>query len=538
MRKNFIYYLAAPLRLFGRSHRFRLLLGAVVVVAVFFAGTLWILDRLFPTDALPPEFANLPSPPPLPPISRSSEIVTPVAISLTAIRDALDAAAPRQFSGENNNPVSRLLSKAEIGVSVARGPMAVSGQNRTLTVTAPLTGSVKITGQLGAQTGQAVGDAIGNLLGGSFGRQVGDLTQRALNQTQQFRGDVVVTARPTLKPDWRLEPNLGGQLKFSDTGATIAGLKVNLAGEIEPLLNPIINDQINTLGARLRNDPFIERAAREQWIKMCRSIPLGGGNTGIPNLWLEMKPTRAYAAQPQIDNKAVTLTVGVRAETRILAATTKPSCPFPAKIDIVPAADKGKLAIGVPIDVPFTAVNKLLEAQLKGRTYPEDGSGPAEVTVRGVHVAAAGDRLLISLKVKVVEKKSWFGFGAGATVNIWGKPVLDSKKQILRLADISLAVNSNAAYGLLNAAARAAVPYLQQALAERAVVDLKPFAADALKKIDVALADFKTPAPGTRVDAAARDLRLTGIAFDAHTLRIIAEATGSVNVAVTKLPAF
>jgi hypothetical protein len=140
--------------------------------------------------------------------------------------------------------------------------------------------------------------------------------------------------------------------------------------------------------------------------------------------------------------------------------------------------------------------------------------------------------------VKVVEKKSWFGFGAGATVNIWGKPVLDSKKQILRLTDISLAVNSEAAYGLLNAAARAAVPYLQQALAERAVVDLKLFAADALKKIDIALADFKTPAPGTRVDAAVRDLRLTGIAFDAHMLRIIAEATGTVNVAVMKLPAF
>ena len=43
-----IYYLAAPLRLFGRSRRFRLAVMAVAVVAVFFAATLWALDRFMP----------------------------------------------------------------------------------------------------------------------------------------------------------------------------------------------------------------------------------------------------------------------------------------------------------------------------------------------------------------------------------------------------------------------------------------------------------------------------------------------------------
>jgi hypothetical protein len=39
------------------------------------------------------------------------------------------------------------------------------------------------------------------------------------------------------------------------------------------------------------------------------------------------------------------------------------------------------------------------------------------------------------------------------------------------------------------------------------------------------------------VDAKATQLRLTGIEFDAQTLRVIAEADGTVNVAVTALPA-
>jgi hypothetical protein len=40
---------------------------------------------------------------------------------------------------------------------------------------------------------------------------------------------------------------------------------------------------------------------------------------------------------------------------------------------------------------------------------------------------------------------------------------------------------------------------------------------------------------GMRVDAAVNGLRLTGIEFDTHTLRVIAEASGAVKVAVSKL---
>jgi len=39
-----------------------------------------------------------------------------------------------------------------------------------------------------------------------------------------------------------------------------------------------------------------------------------------------------------------------------------------------------------------------------------------------------------------------------------------------------------------------------------------------------------------RVDAAVTSLRLAGIEFDAKTLRVIAEAAGTVKVAVSALP--
>ena len=107
---------------------------------------------------------------------------------------------------------------------------------------------------------------------------------------------------------------------------------------------------------------------------------------------------------------------------------------------------------------------------------------------------------------------------------------------MLRLTDIALDVESEAAFGILGAAARATVPYLETALAENAVVDLNPLVQNARKSIEAAIADFARAATACEVDAAVTALRLVGIEFDAKTLRVIAEADGTVKVAVTSLP--
>ncbi|HEY2754911.1 MAG TPA: DUF4403 family protein [Pseudolabrys sp.] len=531
-----LYYVTAPVRLFATSRRFRLIFGGIIVVAVCFKGTLWALDYFLPQDTDAKEaVAKLPQLPALQPVTRSSYVIAPVAVALTAISQRLDSAAPSDLVGKNDNPVSGLLSKADIGITVGRGTMSVTGKPNELTVTTPINGNLKITGQIAGQAGNIVG-GIGGLLNGALGKSVGQITDKVLDQNAEVRGQVIVRSQPAITADWRLQPNLAAQVALGDSAVSLAGIKLNVAGEARPLIDQQVNDQIKNLEGRLRNDPFIENAARDQWTKMCRSIPLGGGDTGLPPLWLEMKPVRAAAAQPQVDARNVTLTIGVQAETRIVPTATKPACPFPAKLELVPPMDNGKLAIGLPIDMPFTDLSKLLEAQLKGHVYPEDNNAPVEVEVRRASLAAAGDRILIALRVKAREKKSWFGFGAEANINIWGKPVLDQQNQILRLTDISLGVESEAAFGLLGAAAKAAMPYLQQALADKAVIDLKPFAADALKKVGTTLKDFEKNDNGVRVDAAVDQLRLTGIEFDSTTLRVIAEADGTAKVSVTRLP--
>jgi Domain of unknown function (DUF4403) len=314
----------------------------------------------------------------------------------------------------------------------------------------------------------------------------------------------------------------------------IAGVKLSVSNEVRPVLDSMVREQTGSLEARVRNDPFIERAARAEWAKLCRAISLGAAGQGLPDLWLEIRPTRAIAAQPKIDANAVTLLVGVQAETRIVPSETKPNCPFPAQLDLVPQANEGTLDIAVPIDIPFPEVSRLLEAQIKGKTFPEDGSGSFATTIKQAVVAASGDRLLISLLVNV-KKRGFFALGADATVHVWGKPVLDQTAQVLRFTDVALDVESQAAFGLLGEAAKAAVPYLQRTLAEQAVIDLKPFAADAKKHIAAAAAQFVDQARGVDTDITINDLRLLGIAFDDKNLRVITDAKGNVNVAISSL---
>ena len=510
-----------------------ILLG-IAVIAVSFLISLKAMDWIAPSGRTPaPVLVELP---PLPPVSKRSFVLAPVAIALSAIRDAADRAAPRDFAGKADNPVSQILQNADIGWTASRGPIVASGGQDVLSLATPLTGKLNVTGSLSSKATGAVGDALAGVLGGNVAKQIGAVNIKSLNANAEIKGNVTFTSRPKLAAAWHLEPNLAAQVTLGDTSLAVAGARVNVPAQVKPLMDKAVADQVAAVEARVRNDRSFEQNARAQWAKACRSIPLQGAGAGstLPPLWLELKPNRAIAMQPKVDASAVTVTLGIEAETRITPAETKPNCPFPTKIDIIPPSPGG-VSIGAPIDVPFTDINKIVEAQFSGRTFPEDGSGPVAVTVKRASVAASGDRLLISLLVNAKEKKSLFGFGGEATVHIWGKPLLDPAQQTLRLGNMQLAVESEAAFGLLGAAARAVMPRLQQALADKATIDLKPFATNAQKKIAAAIADFQKNEDGVRVTADITSLRLADIAFDSKTLRVIAEAQGAINVSVTQL---
>ena len=79
------------------------------------------------------------------------------------------------------------------------------------------------------------------------------------------------------------------------------------------------------------------------------------------------------------------------------------------------------------------------------------------------------------------------------------------------------------------------MPYLQRALAERAIIDLKPFANNARQRIATAIAELQKNDTGARITAEVTAVRLGSIAFDSNTVRVIAEAEGAVSAAITSI---
>src|SRR5215510_8756351 len=97
---------------------------AAAVVAVSFLVSLKAMDLLSSRGGKAPVLAELP---PLPPAARSSRVLAPVSISLTAIRDAAERGTARTFGGKAENPVSQILQNADIGWNASRGPISVAG---------------------------------------------------------------------------------------------------------------------------------------------------------------------------------------------------------------------------------------------------------------------------------------------------------------------------------------------------------------------------------------------------------------------------
>ena len=109
----------------------RILIGVVVIVAALLAA---LLAVVFLWPAGPDRKPALADSPPLQPVTRTSVVIAPAAVALSAIRDVMEAQAPRDLSGKRENPVGQLLQNAELGWTITRGPLALSGRPAGLTV--------------------------------------------------------------------------------------------------------------------------------------------------------------------------------------------------------------------------------------------------------------------------------------------------------------------------------------------------------------------------------------------------------------------
>ena len=170
---------------------------------------------------------------PLQPVTRTSVIVAPVAVATLAIRDALEANAPRGLTGKNENPLRRTARQGRHRLEhLAR---AVRGERRV---------------DRAEHLDHAQRLAPRHRPDRQPGRQPHRRDRRPARQQARRRGaearppacstsaptsaaTSMVTSRPALLPTWRIEPNLSGQVSLGDGGMQVAGIKLNVSERSE-----------------------------------------------------------------------------------------------------------------------------------------------------------------------------------------------------------------------------------------------------------------------------------------------------------------
>ncbi len=291
--------------------------------------------------------------------------------------------------------------------------------------------------------------------------------------------------------------------------------------------------------ARIRNDPQL-RAERADAMGQGLPLDTAAGRRrrldAAAALAGAASRTRAIAVQPRVDASAVTVTLGIEAETRITSARDQARLPVSRQDRHRPAdARRGQ--------------HRRADRHAVHRDQQDRGSA-----VRRPHLS--GGRLGPGRRHREARHRRGVGrpaadLAAGATprrrracsASAARPPCISgagrcSIRRSRRCGSPTsrLAVESEAAFGLLGAAARAVMPHLQKALAEKA--DGRPQAVRHQCAEEDRRGDRRFPEErGRRAGGSAEitSLRLADIAFDSKTLRVIAEAEGTINVSVTQL---
>lgn len=127
---------------------------AIAVFIVVAAGALWTMGLLAPRSInRPPTLVEVP---PLPLTARSSRIVTPIVIPLSAIRDAIEQQVPRNLSSQDtsNTLTAPNVPGPPFNWSLTREPFAIVGSPTGLTLSSTLRGSIHASsGMMGPQGG-------------------------------------------------------------------------------------------------------------------------------------------------------------------------------------------------------------------------------------------------------------------------------------------------------------------------------------------------------------------------------------------------
>ena len=335
--------------------------------------------------------------PPAPEVAASSvslqpsTLTIPVNIPLSAVRTALEEAAPRRLCGGESGFMSTSWC-------FNREDLDVSGRDGAVVVSAGVNGFVNPP----------------------LVRQI------------NVSGTAEMSARVAFGPEWRVVPATTASVDVAE--ATLRPLleqTISVRGVIAPLLQEAVAGQGRRLREQIAADDSFERLARDAWGSLCRSVPLESG--GDPSL--HMRPVRAAAAPGHVEGDYLRLQFGVEVETRIGPPEGELECAFPDELR-TDGRRPGALAINMPTEVSYEVVRAGLEDFLTENFGTDD-----DPRIHGVELRPYGSALLATVRLSVPLPFLLGGRREG-TLYVLARPQLNAERQTVTLASIELDTES------------------------------------------------------------------------------------------------
>ena len=494
------------------------LLGVFLVVAVgyFFVYLLLRTDRLDVRRPMPPPIVAHSFETP------ASELLVPFEVSLHQVSQATETTVPRTISDQKGLPNFGPTAGNRVGWHLTRNKILVSASNGRLHLETKIAGTATVRGKI-------------QPIRGSVGKLLGKLKPSVpYSQTVRLAATVRASTAPELNEDWRIQPKIQGKVSLRKARARIAKvINLSLRDTLQDDVDRAVNKEVAQLNKRVAGDDFLEKAARDAWIQLCRPISLY--DVGQAPLYLVIKPLNFLAKQPEVEGMSVRLGLGLRAKMALISKSPEDvGCgEFPQKLTVVKEV-AGESVVALEAALSYSFLNAVLAEQVRrGGVVEADG---ARAEIKAVTLEPFGTRLLATVEGSFRETK-FLGARVQGKIFFEVEPTLDAKRQAINIAQAKIGASSQQALGKVAAGVLSILAGAIEKQLQHFTLDLKPLAEKERERASKALMRL-TKKQDTLQFSKAKilEIRLERLQVDNSGLRVLVLIRGRLAVVATKLP--
>ena len=465
--------------------------------------------------------------PVLPPIAEmgfeapESNVLVPFEISIDRLSQEAEAAVPHSIRGEKGLPNMGPAARNSVRWNFTRNEIVGSESNGRMNLTTKIAGSATLKGRV-------------QPIRGSIGKLLGKLKPSVpYSQTVRLAADVHASAVPELTKNWRLRPNIHGNVRLTEARARIAKVvDLSLKGTLQGDVDSAVAREIRRINEKVAQDVFLEAAARDAWMELCKPISLG--MVGDESLFLVVEPLDFLAMQPRISKSSINLVLGLRARTALISSgPANDSCTeFPQELRIVQDIPDESV-VAVDTELSYSVVNEVLRDQVQREGVVEAHGAVGEI--KAVTLEPFGTRLLATVE-GVFRETRFFGVRVEGKLFFELEPTLDEERQIIQIEHVKIGASSDQALGKVAAGALMVLATSIENRLQHVTVDLKPLIEKERVRATKALMGLSTGQDAVEFsNASITDIRLEELRIGYSGIRILVLVRGSLGLVVREL---